>query len=244
MKKDKKEKLNLNIIDLVNTTYKIGEKELLHVASPSDINIDFIALYSRKNEYNKTKNTCICFYEDDYKFDNKNGIWDAIFHKDKNLLKKINERIKDVDILIAPDYSLFSEFSEAFNIVNIQRSRIVLLWLVEVCNKIVIPNVTFIDEDSLKYFYNGLEDCQVVAISTKGSLKNKETKLLFKEAIKILTIKLRNLKKIIVYDVSIKVNKTLELFNAATEKGIEIIIPNNTLKERNFKLMELKNGKK
>ena len=195
MKEKTKKKHNLYIIDLINTTYKMGEKELLHVASPENVEIDFLALYSRKNEYSKTKKTCVCFYEDDWKFDNKNGFWDAIYHKDKKTLRKLKERLTNVDILIAPDYSVFNEFSDSFNVVNIQRSRIVLLWLVEECNKIVIPNITFTDEKSLKYFYNGLEDCSVVAISTKGTLKNNEIKKLFKQAIDILVNKLKRLKK-------------------------------------------------
>lgn len=243
MRKNLDKKLNLYILKLISTTYRVGQKQLIHVSSPENIDIDFLALYSRKNEYLKTKNTAICFYEDDCKFDNKNCLWDAIRYEDLKLLKKYKEKFKDTKIFIAPDYSLLYECSESFNILNIQRSRIVLLWLVQECDKIVIPNIMFFDENSLEYIFDGLEECKVVAISTKGSLKNNNDKQLFKLAIQKLVVKLGQLKKIIVYDVSINNIETMKLFEPAINKGIEIVIPDNTLKNRNRILRGEINGK-
>ena len=46
-KDDLKRKLNLGFADLINKTYAVGKYELLHVDSPNDVDIDFLALYSR-----------------------------------------------------------------------------------------------------------------------------------------------------------------------------------------------------
>ena len=39
---------------------------------------DYIALYSQPCEYHKTANTCVSFYDYDIKFDNDNGLYNAI----------------------------------------------------------------------------------------------------------------------------------------------------------------------
>ena len=53
----------------------------------------------------------------------------------------------------------------------------------------------------------------------------------------------KQLKKIIVYDVSINNIETMKLFEPAINKGIEIVIPDNTLKNRNRILRGDINGK-
>ena len=53
------------------------------------------------------------------------------------------------------------------------------------------------------------------------------------------------IKKIIVYSVSIDDEKVLKLFEYTSLKGIEIVIPDNILKERNVVNKEVKsNGQK
>lgn len=78
----------------------------------------------------------------------------------------------------------------------------------------------------------GTDDCNVVAFSLKGSMKDTEQKSLLLDAIKY-TVDHLNLESIIVYSVSTNNDKVYELFAYATEKGIRIIIPNNSLKSRN-----------
>ncbi len=48
--------------------------------------------------------------------------------------------------------------------------------------------------------------------------------------------KLTNLKTIIAYDVCSTNDATLDTFSYAIERDIEIVIPNNTLKDRNMTL--------
>ena len=87
---------------------------------------------------------------------------------------------------------------------------------------------------------DGMDNCEVVAFSVKGSIKEPKEKKLLLKAIKYTVDNLRKLKKIVVYSVSINDNKVKNLFDYASTKGIEIVIPENLLKERNLINRELK----
>ena len=240
--KDLKDKLNLKFMDLINKTTCVGLYDMPKVLSPRHVNIDYLALYSDRHEYTKTSNTCVCFYEYDKVFDFKNSLFNAIYNNDVNLLNKYKERFKDVLYFISPDYSMCGDIPETINIYNIFKSRIVSLGLTLLLNKLVIPNITYASRKSFEYMLDGLEDCYVVAFSTKGSLKNSQQEELLLEAIKYTVDHLHNLKQIIAYDVSIDNSKVLELFAYVTNKGIEVMIPNNLLKERNIILGGKLNG--
>lgn len=109
---------------------------------------------------------------------------------------------------------------------------------------IVIPNVTYANENYFDVMLDGMENCEVVAFSVKGSVKEEEERNLLIRAIEITTNNLPNLKKIVVYSVSTDDDKVKKLFDYPSSKGIEIIIPDNLLKERNIFLKEAsKDGK-
>ena len=137
---------------------------------------------------------------------------------------------------------LCGDIPETINIYNIFKSRIVSLGLTLLFDKLVIPNITYASRKSFEYMLDGLEDCYVVAFSTKDSLKDIRQKELLLEAIKYTVDHLHNLKQIVVYDVSMDNSKALELFSYAITKGIEISIPNNLLKMRNIILGDKLNG--
>lgn len=237
-----KDKLNLHFMNLINKTICVVLYDMPKLSSPKHINIDYLALYFDKYEYTKTNNTCVCFYEYDKAFDYKNSLFNAIYYNDINLLNKYKERFKDVLYFISPDYSLCGDIPEVINIYNIFKSRFVSLGLTLLFDKLVIPNITYASSNSFNYMLDGLEECNVVAFSTKGSLKDKEQKDLLLEAIKYTVDHLHNLKQIVVYDVSIDDSNTLELFGYPITKGIEILIPNNLLKGRNIILGGKLNG--
>ena len=80
---------------------------------------------------------------------------------------------------------------------------------------------------------DGVKDIEVVAFSVKDSIKERLERELLQKAIKHTTDNLKQLKKIVVYSVSVNDEKVRELFEYASNKGIEIDISNNILKERN-----------
>ncbi len=242
-KKNLKKLLNLNFIDYTNQTYLVGKYDLPYVICSDVVNLDYLALYSETNNYYKTDNTCICFYQYDNKFDGIKGIFNAIYYDDKKLLAKYKERFKGVKYAIAPDYSQCGDIPRYENIYRLAKSRIVSNWLLLECNVLVIPNITYADENYFDVMLDGMESTEVVAFSVKGILRVPFEQELLLKAIKNTVDKLKSLKKIIVYSVSTSDEKVMLMFEYALSKGIEIIIPNNILKERNIsKKVVVSNG--
>lgn len=227
-------KLNLNYTKWSNKTYTVGDRDMLYVVSPSKAEIDYLALYSKPSEYHKTANTAVCFYEYDKVFDGQKGLWNSIYYDDKKRLKEYKDRFSGVKYFIMPDYSMFGDGLDTSNANNLQRARIVSIWLLFECNALVIPNITYAEEKSFKYMFDGLEDCKIVAFSTKGSMSNTLQLRLLEEAINYTVERLPKLNTIIVYSVTVDDLKTLSVFRKAIDKDIRIIIPNNLLKERNL----------
>lgn len=244
-KKDLKKLLNLNFVDLTNQTYSCGKYDLPYFRCPSNINIDYLSLYSEVKNYNKTENTCVCFYQYDIEFDSIKGVFNAIYYNDEKLLAKYKERFKAIKYAIAPDYSQLGDIPRVENLYRLFKARIVSIWLVLECDVLVIPNITYANENYFDVMLDGMEETEVVAFSAKGSMREADERELFLKAIKITVDGLPNLKKIIVYSVSIDDEKVLKLFEYASLKGIEIVIPDNILKERNVVNKEVKsNGQK
>ena len=226
--------LNLNFTKYTNQTYLVGKYDLPYVTCSDVVNPDYLALYSETNNYYKTENTCICFYLYDNKFDGIKGIYNAIYYDDEKLLAKYKERFKAVKYAIAPDYSQCGDIPRYENIYRLAKARIVSNWLLLECNVLVIPNVTYANENYFDVMLDGMESTEVVAFSVKGLLRDLSEQELLLKAIKHTVDNLVFLKKIIVYSVSKSEEKVMSLFEYALSKGIEIVIPNNILKERNI----------
>jgi len=241
-KKDLKEKINLNFVDLTNQTYSCGKYDLPYIYYPNIVVPDYLALYSEIRNYNKTNHTFVCFYQYDVNFDNIHGIFEAIYHNNTKLLQKYKKRFSNVKYAIAPDYSQAGDINRIENIHRLFKSRIVSLWLCLECNILVIPNVTYASENYFDVMLDGMENCEVVAFSVKGSIKETFEKELLLKAIKYTVDNLQKLKKIVVYSVSVDDNKVKKLFDYASTKGIEIVIPENLLKERNLINREVKSN--
>ena len=242
MAKDLKKLLNLNYLDLTNHTNKVGKFDFPCLKCPAVYNIDYIALYNELQGYQKTTKTAISFYQYDKVFDGKNGLWNAIKYNDKNRLKFFIERVKDCKYFISPDYSQCADIENAENIHRIFIARVVSLWLTFNLDAIVVPNITYSNKKSFEYMLDGLEECETVAFSTKGSIKIAEQKDLLIAAI-VKTVDILNLKSIIVYSVSTNNDVIQNLFSYAIKKGVKIIIPNNLLKIRNVERSEQSYGK-
>ena len=243
-KKNLKKLLNLNFVDLTNKTYHIGKYDLPYVNCPNVLNPDYLALYSERCNYFKTENTWVCFYIFDKEFDTINGIYNAIYYNNQTKLKKIKEKLSGVKYAIAPDYSQCGDIPRVENIYRLFKARIVSLWMLFELDIIVIPNVTYANENYFDVMLDGMHNCEVIAFSIKGSVKETLERALLSKAIKYTVDNLDKLKKIIVYSVLIDDERTKELFKYASSHGIEIVVPSNVLKERNKILSEVnRNGK-
>ena len=236
-KKELRRLLNYNFLEYTNKTISCGEKDLPALYCNTSVYPDFLALYGEPSLYHKTDRTCVCFYQYDKAFDGRNGLYEAIYYNDKKLLKYYKQRFKGVKFFIEPDYSVFGDIHLIENEYRLFKARIVAIWFAVEIGAVVIPNISLPTERSASFALDGYENCSVIAISTKSHLSDKVEyeRLIWKIHYVVDNL---NLKAIIVYDVCADNKIAMECFSYAISKGIEIIIPENTMKNRNALLKE------
>lgn len=224
--------LNYGFLTYTNKTVSCGEKDLPALYCDTDVYPDFLALYSEPSLYHKTPLTAVCFYQFDNTIDGRNGLFSAIYYDDKRGLGKFKRRFAGVKFIISPDYSEFGDIHVIENEYRLFKSRVVAIWFAKEVGAVVIPNISFPTERSVEFALDGLENCSVVAMSTKSHLDDPEEYARLQCKIKF-TVDHLDLKAIVVYDACGTNDRALDCFTYAAEKGIKIIIPDNTLKQRN-----------
>lgn len=158
------------------------------------------------------------FFIDDYQFER---IWTEP-NKYLNLLRKFA-------CVIMPDFSMYRNIPKPMQIWNSYRSKLIASYY-EQSGMIVIPNLNWSDEQSLKFSLDGLPKYSVVALSTNGVLNNK-TKEGFLKCFHLATEQLQPLKILIVGKIpeELKEDKRIIKFNSHSER---------------FDNMEVKHGRK
>ena len=237
MKKDLKKPLNLNFTDTYNRTYHIGKYDMPYIECNIYEYPDFIALYSEPSLYTHTTNTAVCFYEYDYVFDGYRGLYNAIYYDDKSLKEFYKKRFRNVRYIISPDYSQCQDVPAIENLYRHFKSRIVSVWLAMELNIIVIPSITYSNINDFKNMIEGMEQCKVIACSTKGVLRNNITYQYFNSAIKYAIHHL-SINAIIIYSSTPNMSFISPLIHYAQEKNIHVIVPQNTLMQRNDHLQK------
>lgn len=231
--KDMKKLLNLNFLKWLNKTGRIGKYDLPYLYCYTEIFPDYIALDNEPGLYHHTFQTCVSFYNYDNEFDGIHGLYNAIYFGDEKLLTKYKKRYQDVNFFITPDYSVCGDVHHLENLYRIWKSRIVGIWLSLVMGAVVIPNIMYYSEEYFDESIAGLEECSVVAFSTKGHMRNPQERQLTRKMIKYTVDHLHNLKAIVVYSVCGNGNDIYKLFEYATLQGVSVIIPRNSLQVRN-----------
>ncbi len=239
MKKELKNLINMQYTDITNCMHKIGKYDMPQLYCEK-VNIDFLALYKETGLYHKTENTAVSFFEYDSTFDGIHGLWNAVYYNNKKLLSKFINKFAGVKYVIAPDYSHSEDMEKFENYYRFAKTRIISGWFLLELGIIVIPLITYACREDFEIMLLGLEQVETVCVSTKGCMNDKNAKQLLKDSIDYTVEHLPNLKSIIVYSVS-KDENINSLFVKAREKGIEIVVPNNTLRNRNLN-KEVRNG--
>ena len=232
-KVDLRNKLNYNYLNLTDKTVLTGEYDMPTVYCDKSAFPAYLEFYSQIGYYHRTANTGVCFYQYDRVFDGIDGIYNAIYYDNKRLLKKYKERFAGVKFFIMPDYSVFGDIDKAENINRLKKSRIVALWLSCELGAVVVPNLMYVSSEEMPVFCSGIEKCSVLALSLKSHVRRASERNLTKAALKYAVDNIP-LKDIIVYSGCGKDETALTILKYATENGVKIIIPNNSLRERNM----------
>ena len=225
--------LNHNIQRLLNQAERTGEYGFPVLYCNTDIYPDYLALYSQPGYYHKTPNTGVCFYSYDISFDDIHGLFNAIYYGDQKLLDYYRERFRNVKFFIGPDYSLFGDIQKIENLARIWKARIVSLWFILELHAVMIPNIMYYSIETMPITCCGLDKCQVVAFSAKGHVRYAAERRLTEAAVKYVVDHFP-LKTIVVYSTCGNDDNCLELFRYAIDYGVKIVIPDNSLRARNF----------
>ena len=217
---------------LTNKTTKNNIRKLPDIGSFVNRFPDFFALEHETGLYNKTPNTCVCWFRDDSHFDTIDGLYNAIIYKDIELLKYYKQRYQKVKMFASTDYSVYGDFDDETILHNIKKSIVVYLWLTFECNAIVFPLMTYGDESTLMWCFEHIIENSNVVVSIKGVSRG-ENEELFKKALQVL-IDTRKPKTLIVYSVSSD-EKSYSMLDYAAAKGVNIILVPNTLRTRNLR---------
>lgn len=233
VKTDLASPLNLGFVRLTNLTHATGEHDLPALSCNTEVFPDYIALSGYPAQFYETPLTAVGFWEYDVKFDGYDGLYNAIYHDNHKRLDYFKKRFAGVRIFFTPDYSQFGDICDIENNYRLFRARIVGIWFAVELGAVVIPFITAPTMKDMPLALDGLEDCSVVAFSTKGYVNNAHERAVLKEMVRLTIDRLR-LKAIVVYDVCATNDAVDGIFAYAKDKGVRIVVPSNALKRRNI----------
>ena len=121
--------------------------------------------YARSEKYKKDKG--VHFFLDDYQF---SRVWTNI--------DKYVPMLGEFKYVMAPDFSLFTDFPKALQIYNHYRKHWVAAYLQEAGVQ-VIPTIAWSTKDSFEWCFDGESIGGCVAVSSVGCMNSAENKTLF-----------------------------------------------------------------
>lgn len=110
----------------------------------------------------KEKNVGIHFYLDDYQFER---LW--------NRPEDYIEILKQYECILSPDFSLYMDMPMPMKIWNIYRSRLIGQYYQSQGIK-VIPTLSWAEEETFQFCFDGIPQGSIVSISTIGVKKDKK----------------------------------------------------------------------
>ena len=225
------DKLNYGISDLLNQSFLNDYDLPIHYCDP-EVYPDYIALNTEPSAFHKTPLTAVAFYNYDRSFDKIDGLFNAIYYKDKRLLEKYKHLYRGVSFVIAPDYSMFDDIWKFENEYRLFKVRVIMLWFSLVIGAIVIPNVPYLSENKLELYLSGFENCTVMCFSTKSHVRYESDRRRIRDTVKYVVDHF-SLKTILVYSVCGKDETSLRLFDYAISKGVNVRVIENTMRYQN-----------
>ncbi|MCR5299657.1 MAG: DUF4417 domain-containing protein [Erysipelotrichaceae bacterium] len=180
--------------------------------------------------------TALHFYNHDYIFDGKYGVWNALmrgveFERGFNLRK-----LDEFYCIIAPDYSLYLDMPLAWQIWNVYRNRVVTHALQELGYRMVV-NVRWTNEASYEFCFSGIEEGSIVAVGSYGCSKTIADRCLFDSGLEELIIRVIP-ETIIIYgsvtdsmkSILLKYNQKYIAFRSDTSVAMEVCYRGNESK--------------
>ncbi len=173
-----KQLLNTQTKRLVRNEFKMTSKYELPIIHQDIIDLEKIKLYSYSNtKYNDLRNRhrTIHFFIHDYRFE---GIYENAEYT--------VEKLKQYYALCTPDFSLYLDMPITLQMHNTFKNRWCGAYFQSLGIK-VIPTISWSDERSFDFCFEGVEKGSVVAVSTHGNHKcEQEFMLGYKKMLEII----------------------------------------------------------
>ena len=146
-------------LELFNPYNCDGKYQMPIIENDNYIPSDLIGFnYAKTNE---NKNVGIHFYLDDYQFER---IW--------NNPSEYIEILEDYECILSPDFSLYMDMPYSMKIWNVYRSRLIGQYYQSMGIK-VIPTISWAEEETFEFCFDGIPEGSVVSISTIGVKRDK-----------------------------------------------------------------------
>ena len=158
---------NLDLIDFENSTNDFWQMPVIQ--NDNFIPDDIIGFNYAKSS--KDKNVGIHFYLDDYQFE-------RIWNKPEDYV----DILKQYECILSPDFSLYMDMPMPMKIWNIYRSRLIGQYYQSQGIK-VIPTLSWAEEETFEFCFEGIPKGSIVSISTIGVKKNKEALKIWKTGV-------------------------------------------------------------
>lgn len=132
---------------------------------------DDVVAFNDRNQIKQTKKYAVHFYSDDYR-------WIRVW----NNPTKYMEPLKTFQAVISPDFSMYTDMSVVVQKYNCYRNRAMAHYFSKLGMK-VIPSVSWADESSYEWCFDGLPEHSILSVSTNGC-HNSKAKPLYIEGMK------------------------------------------------------------
>lgn len=157
-----------NYLNLSKAFYDgVGKYGIPEIEGMKDFNLPKFKQFNYVLNGKVDKSEGVSFFLDDYQFER---VW--------NRPEKYTDILKKYKCVLAPDFSLFTDFPKSVQIFNHYRKHWVARYWQDNGLK-VIPTIAWSDEESFNWCFDGEPTQSVVAVSTLGCWKNAETKKAF-----------------------------------------------------------------
>ena len=132
------------------------------------------------------KSVGIHFFIDDYQFER---VW--------NYPDKYIDMLMKYDCILSPDFSLYSDMPMPMKIWNVYRSRQIGAYY-QSCGIKVIPTISWAEEETFCFCFEGIPEGSIVAVSTVGVKKSKDALEMYAKGMDAMIERIKP-SKIIVY---------------------------------------------
>ncbi len=118
----------------------------------------------------------VCWYMDDYKFDNSEGAWQKPF--------KARDILEHFSGIVSPDWSMYADFPVYIKHYNLYRMRAFGYWYGTILGHNHINNVRWGTEETYSYCFDGIPFGSMVALGCIASdLRSPYNHILFKNGL-------------------------------------------------------------